>query len=183
MSRSEFCWSKKRKHYSYLFKDKGNFRLNIIISTKSTRILHSKVKYNIRLIRHPNKVSKKEAFVIPFVYMDAASTFGEKSYMWSFDKNDKRKIKRIKRKKIKKANVELPPKQIGYRLTFSPDKSGKDIKTYLLLLSNNNSCLFYEIAYNNDAYQELRNRECKNAIATLVVVSALLQQGSHNLER
>ena len=55
-----------------------------------------------------------------------------------------------------------------------PDKSGEIIKTHLLLFSNNNSCLFYEIAYNNCAYQELRSRECKNAIATLQVVSALL---------
>ena len=34
MSRNEFRWNKKRKHYAYLHKDIGTKRINILISSK-----------------------------------------------------------------------------------------------------------------------------------------------------
>ena len=39
---------------------------------------------------------------------------------------------------------------------------------------NKEYCHYMEISYNSCAYQESRSRECKNAIATLARVSALL---------
>ena len=38
MSRSEFRWNKKRKHYAYLFKDIGRKRLNLLISSKPVMV-------------------------------------------------------------------------------------------------------------------------------------------------
>lgn len=99
MSRSEFRFNKKRRHYSYLFKDKGNYRKNILLSTKSKRKWHNKEKTNVKLYKHPNPKSKKEAFIIPKIYVDHNDAFDELLSNWKFDKNDKRKIKRIKKKK------------------------------------------------------------------------------------
>ena len=99
MSRSEFRWNKKRKHYAYLFKDKGNVRLNIVFSTKPNRIVHGKTRLNIRLFKHPNPNNTTTIFVVPFIYKDYISSFGEKVYCWCFDKNDKRTIKRLKKRK------------------------------------------------------------------------------------
>ncbi len=36
MSRSEFRWNKKRKHYAYLHKDIGKKRKNILLTSKSS---------------------------------------------------------------------------------------------------------------------------------------------------
>lgn len=94
MSLSEFRWNKKRNHYTYSFKAIGDLRLNIILTTKPYRIVHGKIKKNIKLSRHPNPNSTKEAFVIPFVYVDYATSFFDKIYKWSFDRNDKRIIKK-----------------------------------------------------------------------------------------
>ena len=61
MSRSEFRWNKKRKHYAYLFKDKGDNRLNILITTKPIMIEKRRkngrlrITTNVPLFRHPNK--------------------------------------------------------------------------------------------------------------------------------
>ena len=107
MARSEFRWNKKRKHYSYLFKDAGGFVLNIVITTKPNRVVHGRIKKNIRLFKHPNPNSLKTAYVIPFVYVDKLSSFFEKIYSWNFDKNDKRIIKRIKHSFINKKKSQL----------------------------------------------------------------------------
>ena len=101
MSRSEFRWNKKRKHYAYLFKDIGVLRFNIILSTKPIRFVNGKAKRNIRLFKHPNPVNESIVYVITYVYIDGLDSFGDKIYPWSFDKNDKRIIKRIKRRKVK----------------------------------------------------------------------------------
>lgn len=97
MARSEFRWNKKRRHFVYIFKDIGDLRLNIIITTKPVRIVHSKTKANVRLYKHPNPNSKKTAYIIPYIYIDHLTCFFEKRYRWKFDINDKRKIKRIKK--------------------------------------------------------------------------------------
>ena len=98
MALSEFRYNKKRKHYAYLFKSVGEYRKNIVFSTKPTRIWHGKVKRNIKLFKHPNPLSKKTLYVIPAIYVDLITSFDTKLYPWSFDKNDKRIVKRIKRK-------------------------------------------------------------------------------------
>ena len=98
MSRSEFRYNKKRKHYSYLFKDVGNLRKNILITTKKFRIHHKKLKINVTLYKHPNGKNKL-VFVIPLIYIDDMSSFDKRVLNWKWDKNDKRKIKRIKKHK------------------------------------------------------------------------------------
>lgn len=97
MSRSEFRWNKKRKHYAYLFKERRGLIFDIIITTKPYRLVHGKIKANIKLFKHPNPHSNKTAYVIPFVYIDKLVSFYEQVYKWNFDVNDKNKIKRIKK--------------------------------------------------------------------------------------
>lgn len=99
MSRSEFRYNKKRKHYSYLFKDKGLYRKNLLLTSKANRKRHKKIKKNVKLHKHPNKSCNKEAYVIPVIYVDNQNSFSDEKLNWNFDKNDKRKIKRIKRHK------------------------------------------------------------------------------------
>ena len=98
MSRSEFRYNKKRKHYSYLYKDVGSKVKNIVLSTKPFRKVHGTNKKNVKLYKHPDPNNKKEVYVIPYVYIDESTSFNEKRRNWNFDKNDKRKIKRIKKK-------------------------------------------------------------------------------------
>ena len=98
MSRSEFRWNKRRKHYAYLFRNKGSFILNIIITTKPIRISHGKVKRNIKLSRHPNPTIDIDSYIIPIIYFDHLDSFGIHVYQWEFDINDKRKVKRIKKR-------------------------------------------------------------------------------------
>ena len=101
MSRSEFRWNKKRKHYAYLHKDIGRKRKNILITSKEFVKRKGKVVIiNVRLYRHPNKNKTGIYFVIPRNYLDDISSFDEKVFSkWKFDKHDKRKIKRIKKNK------------------------------------------------------------------------------------
>ena len=99
MARSEFRWNKKRKHFAYLFKDIGDSRLNIIITTKPFRMVYGKMKRNIRLFKHPNPNSTKIVYLIPYIYIDRQMSFYEKIYKWKFNINDKRKVKRIIKKK------------------------------------------------------------------------------------
>ena len=78
MSRSEFRWNKKRKHYAYLFKDKGKLVLNILITSKPyvLKRKNSKVRIvakNIKLVRHPNKVKVGIYYVIPKKYLEAVA--------------------------------------------------------------------------------------------------------------
>ena len=116
MSTSEFRYNKKRKHYAYLFKTIGIKRKNILISSKPVMIekkhkknrLKTKITINIVLYRHPNPTKKGKYYLIPRVYIDDISCFD--SFVlekWSFNKNDKRKIKRIKRAKKKPATTPL----------------------------------------------------------------------------
>lgn len=99
MSRSEFRYNKRRKHYLYQFKDRGDFRENIILTSKPTRKFHERIKKNIKLHKHPNPNSSKDVYVIPKVYIDDIKSFDSKVLHWNWDKNDKRKIKRIKKRK------------------------------------------------------------------------------------
>ena len=102
MAISEFRFNKKRKHYAYLFKKLGLYRKNILFTTKPVRIWKGKIKNNIKLYHHPNRNSRKVVYVIPIIYIDHVDSFYPTVLSWNFDKNDKRTIKRLKRKKRKK---------------------------------------------------------------------------------
>ena len=99
MSLSEFRFNKKRKHYAYLFKKMGLYRKNILFTSKPIRIWRGKTKKNVKLFAHPNKNCIKEVYVIPIVYIDNINSFHPDSLRWNFHRNDKRKIKRIKKRK------------------------------------------------------------------------------------
>lgn len=100
MSRSEFRWNKRRKHYSYLHKDDGDKRINILISSKPcVKRKGKKILKNVHLHKHPNKDKNGKFYVIPRNFVDDKDSFDEKIYKWSRDRNDKRKIKRIKKNK------------------------------------------------------------------------------------
>ena len=103
MSRSEFRWNKKRKHYAYLHKDIGQRRLNILISSKPFVLRKGKIAIiNIPLYRHPNSKYRNQFYLIPRNYLDNFDSFENKDYLsWKFDRNDKRKVKRIKKNKYR----------------------------------------------------------------------------------
>lgn len=98
MSRSEFRYNRKRKHYSYLFKDVGSKRKNIILSSKPVRKEHKRIKKNIKLYKHPDHKENKDVYLVPKVYLDESESFDKKREGWKFHPNDKRKVKRIKKK-------------------------------------------------------------------------------------
>ena len=102
MAISEFRYNKRRKHYSYIFKKVGHKYKNMLFTSKPNRKDHLSTKKNISLYRHPNPDSAKQIYVIPIIYYDDLNSFDSKKLNWMFDKNDKRKIKRIKKRKKKK---------------------------------------------------------------------------------
>ena len=105
MSTSEFRYNKKRKHYAYLFKIVGFRRKNMLISSKPFVIKHKHgrikiIAKNTKLYKHPNKKKEGVFYIIPFIYLDEISSFGNTVYSeWVFDVNDKRTIKRLKKRK------------------------------------------------------------------------------------
>ena len=99
MARSEFRYNRKRKHYSYLFKDVGSKVKSIVLTSKPFRKEHKKLKKNVKLSVNPNPNSDKESYMVPKIYVDNANSFDERVLKWKFDKNDKRKVKRIQEKK------------------------------------------------------------------------------------
>ncbi len=99
MSRSEFRYNRKRKHYSYLFKDIGQRRKNTVLTSKPYRKEHKKKKKNIKLFKNPNPNSNNDSYLIPKIYVDNIDSFDERKLKWGFHPNDKRKVKRIQRKK------------------------------------------------------------------------------------
>ena len=112
MSRTEFRWNKKRKHYAYIFKDYGDYRANILLSTDPLFIdkKHKKkiIRKNIKIFHHPNprlKDNENRFYIINHKpYIDYKYSFDNKVYRtWKCDKLDKRLIKRFKKyKKHKK---------------------------------------------------------------------------------
>ena len=99
MSRSEFRYNRKRKHYAYLFKDIGSKRKIIVLSSKPYRKEHKKIKKNIKLFMNPNPNNKNNSFLIPKIYIDDICSFDGRKLKWGFHPNDKRKVKRIQKKK------------------------------------------------------------------------------------
>lgn len=109
MALSEFKWNKKRQHYSYLFKQVGDYRKNILLSTKPKVINKKKNKEsnNIKLYKHPNPNSNKDVYVVPKIYLDHYSSFDNRTYNWNFHNFDKRNIKKIKKGKIKQKFISI----------------------------------------------------------------------------
>lgn len=106
MSRSEFRWNKKRKHYAYLFKDVGDRRKNLLLHSGPTKKhgwnKEKEKEFNKRhtkLYRHPNrhKSLNEKFYVENRIYSDNKKSFGSQNYNWKWDINDKRKIKRLKK--------------------------------------------------------------------------------------
>ena len=98
MARSEFRYNRKRKHYSYLFKDVGNRRKNIVLTSKAYRKEHKKLKKNVKLYKNPNPNKDNQSYLIPIIYNDNIESFDDRNLKWKFHPNDKRKVKRLKKR-------------------------------------------------------------------------------------
>lgn len=106
MSRSEFRWNKKRKHYAYLFKDNDDYRKNLLLHSDPSKKPDWNEekqkefdKKNVELYQHPNpnKPKDEKYYVEKRVYNDHKNSFKEKVYQWKWSMHDKRKIKRLKK--------------------------------------------------------------------------------------
>ena len=97
MARSEFRYNRRRKHYSYLFKDHGERIMNFVLTSKPYRKEHKKIKKNTKLYRNPNPKNSNDSYLIPIVYNDSIDSFDERILKWNFHPNDKRKVKRLKK--------------------------------------------------------------------------------------
>lgn len=99
MAKSEFRYNKKRKHYSYIFKQRDNKYKNILLSTKpNVKEKHNKkikMRKNIKLYHHPDINNQNDTYLINKVYEDYTNSF-DKEKDWNWNINDKRKVKRIK---------------------------------------------------------------------------------------
>ena len=92
MSKSEFRWNKKRKHYAYIHKNYGVKYLNILITSKPIVLRKGKKTIiNIPLHHHPNKKKEGQYYVIPRNYIDNNDSFDIKIYDWVWEKTIKEK--------------------------------------------------------------------------------------------
>ncbi len=100
----EFRYNKRRKHYSYIYKFNGDYRQNLLLSTKPVEKINKNGKIrvikNVKLYKHPNYKSDKSVYVMPRRYIDHKSNF-DRSLPWAFHTFDKRQIKRLKKGKKK----------------------------------------------------------------------------------
>ncbi len=94
MAISEFRFNRRRKHPTYVFKKRGNKYHSITI----THADFTRKKKNIELYKNPNPNDKRKAYLIPKVNVDEISVFDKPKRRWFFDRNDKRKVKRIKKR-------------------------------------------------------------------------------------
>ena len=108
MIENQFRWNKKRKHYAYILKERGEYVENILLTTdqlfRDKKKGKAIVKNNIPLSNHPNpNITNK--FGVFFIvnhkpYIDKKDSFDSKVYSkWKWNKNDKRTIKRFKKYK------------------------------------------------------------------------------------
>ena len=107
MSISQFKYNKRRKHYSYSHRKRGSKEENILITSKPYVKKHKNGKdkivlRNVPLYHHPNPNKEGQFYVIPRNYVDDITDFAPKVYKWNWHRNDKRKIKRIKKLKNKR---------------------------------------------------------------------------------
>lgn len=75
---------------------------NILITIKPQITRKGKTNINnVPLYKHPNPNKDGKFYLIPRNFLDDESSFEQKVYTnWKFHKNDKRKVKRIKRNKF-----------------------------------------------------------------------------------
>ncbi len=109
--KNTFKYNKKRKHYSYIFKIKKGYCINILLTTKfeSKQKKHGKemIVRNIKLFKHPNNKSTTVVYIYNHSpYFDSFSSFDRKTLNWFWNKNDKRKVKRFKKYKKNKKYFE-----------------------------------------------------------------------------
>lgn len=102
--KTEFRYNRKRKHYSYIYGQKGNLRKNILISSKPEQHLHKNngkiiLIKNVPLYKHPNPNSNEQNYLMPRKYVDHKDSFGKQKKSWKFHPFDRRKVKRIKKGK------------------------------------------------------------------------------------
>ena len=106
VSRSDFKYNKKRRHYAYLFKDLGVLRKNLLLHSDPLKKKNwSKaqqsdfLKRHTKLFKHPNpnKGDSGIYYVENRIYIDEEKCFDKRIYKWSWNVNDKRKIKRLKK--------------------------------------------------------------------------------------
>lgn len=102
--KDKFLYNKKRKHYSYIFKVRNGYCLNILLTTEaeSKQKKHKKEKIvnNIKLYKYPNKNSILKVFIYNrSPCNDHESSFDKKVLNGIWDVNDKRKVKRMKKYK------------------------------------------------------------------------------------
>ena len=166
MSRSEFRWNKKRKHYAYLHKDLGDFRKNILLTSKPKvfKKKNGKIKIifnNVKLYAHPNPNKKINLeglptayYVIPKNYVDNISSFDEHVFEdWSFDINDKRKIKRLKKERKWKKSPTIPLNAVNRWQFKSPLGDGQTITGGFINIKSNSK--FYR--NRNNSIREYSN--------------------------
>ena len=81
MAKSEFRYNKKRKHYSYIFKQRDDKYKNILLSTKPiVKEKHNrkiKMKKNIKLFHHPDINNQNNTYLINKVYEDYIDKYCE----------------------------------------------------------------------------------------------------------
>ena len=108
MSRSEFRWNKKRKHYAYLICKDDLLIPNILITSKPIMVekknkKQNRTTINVPLKRHPNPNKSGQFFLIPIIYFDSIESFDSKVFKnWKFDICDEEKVEGIKKRKYKK---------------------------------------------------------------------------------
>ena len=96
MKKSEFRFNKKRKHPSYVFKEKNNKYHSILI----THSPMTKNKINIKLYKNPEPNNKTDAYLVKKIYKDDINSYSRQVFRnWKFHKYDKRNVKRIKKNK------------------------------------------------------------------------------------
>lgn len=102
--RTEFRYNRKRKHYSYIYGFKGDYRQNLLLSSKPIRKSkkHGKTKIykNVELIKHPNPNKPTEkSYLMNKRYLDHKDDFDYLLYSWRFDSQDRLKVKKVKKGK------------------------------------------------------------------------------------
>ena len=106
-NKNYFGYNDKRKHYAYVYDSDGDYRNNILISTKPTRTIKrngkSKVFNNIELDRHPNpkykpKNKNDKVYLMTRKYRDYKGNIKIRKG-WKFANTDISKVNKIITKK------------------------------------------------------------------------------------
>ena len=71
---------------------------NIVLTSKEYRKEHKRIKKNVKLYKNPNPNNDKQSYLIPIIYNDSVESFDGRKLKWEFHPNDKRKVKRLKKR-------------------------------------------------------------------------------------